>query len=93
MNQKKLAELTDEELLAEAKRMKPTKIYDAVIFGFLVGIAIYSSATNGFGLLTFLPLVYVPIAARNKSKNDGLQKLLKERGLKTEHKKQKDHEH
>jgi hypothetical protein len=37
--------------------------------------------------------VYLPIAARNKSKYNELQKLLKERGLKTEQKKQKDHEH
>ena len=78
---RKLAELTDEELLLEAKRNKPTKIYDAVIFGFLIGIAIYSSVTNGFGLLTFLPLVYLPVAARNKNKKKELEKLLKERKL------------
>lgn len=62
--------------------MKPTNLYDAVIFGFLVGIAIYSSVKNGFGLLTFLPLVYVPIAAKNKAKNKELANLLKERDLK-----------
>ncbi len=82
MKQNKLAELTDEELLQEAKRTKPTKIYDAVIIGFLIGIAIYSSVKNGFGLLTFLPLVYLPIAGKNKMKNKGLEKLLKERNLK-----------
>ena len=62
--------------------MKSTNLYDAVIFGFLIGIAIYSSVKNGFGLLTFLPLVYIPIAARNKTKKKELQKLLKERDLK-----------
>jgi hypothetical protein len=82
MKQNKLAELTDEELLQEAKRTKPTKIYDAIIIGFLIGIAIYSSVKNGFGLLTFLPLVYLPIAGKNKMKNKGLEKLLKERNLK-----------
>ena len=82
MMQKKLAELTDEELLQEAKKIKSTNVFDAVIFGILIGIAIYSSVKNGFGLLTFLPLVYIPIAAKNKTKNKELEKLLKERNLK-----------
>lgn len=82
MKQKELAELTDEDLLQEPKKIKPTNIYDAVIFGILIGIAIYSSVNNGFGLLTFLPLVYVPMAVKNKAKNRELEKLLKERNLK-----------
>ena len=82
MKHRKLAELADEDLLQEAKRIKPTKLYDAVIIGILIGIAIYSSVKNGFGLLTFLPLVYAPIAAKNKTKNRELEKLLKERNLK-----------
>ncbi|MCG8696969.1 MAG: hypothetical protein MI922_02855 [Bacteroidales bacterium] len=77
----KLEELSDQELLQEAKKVKTTYLYDAVIIGFLVGIAIYSSMKNGFGLLTFLPLVYLPIAAKNKIKQKELQKLLKEKGL------------
>ncbi len=82
MKQKELTELTDQELLLVAKRSNTTKVYDAVIIGLLFGIAIYSSVKNGFGLLTFLPLIYVPIAAKNKSKNNELEKLLKERNLK-----------
>ncbi len=78
----KLSELTDEELLRQAKNMKPTKIYDAVFFGVLIGIAIYSSVKNGFGLLTFLPLVYLPIAAKNKTKIKELERLIQERNLK-----------
>lgn len=77
----KLEELSDQELLQEVKKAKTTYLYDAVIFGFLVGIAIYSSVKNGFGLLTFLPLVYLPIAAKNKIKQKEMQKLLKEKGL------------
>lgn len=82
MNQKELSALSDAELLQEAKKMKPTKIYDAVIFGFLIGVAIYSTVNNGFGLLTFLPLVYLPIAGRNNAKRSALEKLLNERNLK-----------
>ena len=80
--QKELSALTDEELLKEAKKVKPTYLYDAAIFGILIGIAIYSTVNNGLGLLTFLPLVYIPIAAKNKTKNKALEKLLKERNLK-----------
>ncbi|MBD8489767.1 FUSC family protein [Echinicola sp. CAU 1574] len=81
MEQRKLAALTDKELLVEAKKMKSTKIYDAALFGLLVGIAIYSSLVNGFGLLTFLPLVYLPIAGKNKAKARDLKQILKERNL------------
>lgn len=81
MDQTQLAALTDEELLQEAERYKKYKIYDAVIFGALVGIAIYSSVTNGFGLLTFLPLVYLPAVGKNNAKRKELEKLLEERNL------------
>jgi hypothetical protein len=80
--QKELSELTDQELLQEAKKSKSINLYDAVIFGILIGIAIYSTVKNGLGLLTFLPLIYIPIAAKNKIKNKALEKLLKERNLK-----------
>lgn len=74
-------ELTDEQLLEEAKRSKKNRLYDATIVGLLIGIAIYSSVKNGFGLLTFLPLVYIPIAGKNNAKNREVEKLLKERNL------------
>ena len=82
MMQKKISELTDQELLQEAKKSKSTNLYDALIFGILIGIAVYSTVNKGLGLLTFLPLVYTPIAAKNKTKNKALEKLLKERNLK-----------
>ena len=50
----------------------------------LLGMAIYSSVKNGFGLLTFLPLVLVPIAAKNKTKNKELEKHIQESDLKYE---------
>lgn len=82
MEEKKLAELTNEELLQEVKKIKKYRLYDATIIGVLIGIAIYSSVKNGFGLLTFLPLVYLPIAGKNNTKNNELRALLKERNLK-----------
>jgi hypothetical protein len=82
MKQKELVDLTNEELLQEAKKIKTNNIYDAAIFGFLIGVAVYSAIRNGFGWLTFLPLLYVPIAAKNKVRNREVEKLVKERGLK-----------
>ncbi|WP_316803498.1 hypothetical protein [Pedobacter nototheniae] len=81
MTQKELTELTDEDLLQEAKKIKSTKYFDGFFIGLLIGIAVYSTVKNGFGLLTFLPLVYLPIAAKNKAKNTALVSLLKERNL------------
>jgi hypothetical protein len=82
MTQKELAELTDQELLQEAKKIKSTKLFDGLIFGVLIGIAIYSIFKSGFGLFTFLPLVYTPIAAKNMKANKALEDVLKERKLK-----------
>jgi hypothetical protein len=48
----------------------------------LIGVAVYSTVRNGFGLLTFLPLIYIPIAAKNKARNKEVEKLVKERELK-----------
>lgn len=79
MSTKNLSELSKDELLQELKKYKTTKIYDAAIIGMLVGIATYSSVKNGFGWLTFLPLIYLPIAAKNKAKNKEIENLLNER--------------
>lgn len=81
MKQKILAELTNEELKEEAKKMKKTSIFDALVFGLLIGIAIYSSVKNGIGLLTFLPLLYIPVATKNKTKIKELEEALKERNV------------
>ncbi|PWK72516.1 hypothetical protein LX99_04373 [Mucilaginibacter oryzae] len=81
MKQKELTDLTNEELLQEAGKIKSGKIMDAAILGFLIGIAVYSAVKNGFGLLTFIPLIYVPIAAKNKLRHKEVEKLVKERGL------------
>ena len=81
MTQEELSKLSDEELLQKAKAMKSYQVYDSVIFGMLIGIATYSTVKNGLDLLTFLPLVYLPIAAKNKVKKKEVDQLLKERNL------------
>ena len=84
MQQKELSELTDQELLVEAKKMKSFSIINALIIGFLLGIVIYSFAKNTWGMLTLIPLYFVYKIIndpKNKRRKD-LEKILKERNLK-----------
>jgi uncharacterized protein YqhQ len=83
MQQKKLSELTDQELLKEAKKMKSKAITNALLIGFLIGIVIYSVVKNSLGFLTLIPLFLI-YKLINSSKYDSkeLENLLKERNLK-----------
>ena len=56
MEQKELPELTDQELLAEAKKKKSAAITNAVFIGMMIGIATFSIAVNGFGFFVLIPL-------------------------------------
>ena len=83
MTERKLSELTDEELLQEAKKMKSNSIMNAVLIGFLAGIIIYSVLKNTLGLVTLIPLffAYKLVNKSNQNKQE-LESLLKERNLK-----------
>lgn len=84
MNQKELSELTDQELLEEAKKLKSFSVTNAFIIGFLIGIVIFSIVKSTFGFLMLIPLYLIykmandPKAKRSKA----LERLLKERNLK-----------
>lgn len=83
MKQKERSELSDQELLAEAKKMKSRSIANAVMVGFLFGIILYSIFKNTWGLFTLLPL-FLAFGLVNRAKRDKkqLEILMKERGLK-----------
>jgi len=82
MTKIKLSELSDQELLAEAKKNKSTNIINAFIIGFLIAVVAYSIIVNSFGFLMLIPL-FIIYKILNKPKNDKeLEKLLKERNLK-----------
>lgn len=82
MKEKELLELTDQELLDKAKKMKSNGIINATLIGFVIGIIIYSAVKNSFGFFTLIPLYFV-YKMVNKSKDDdvALKKIIKERGL------------
>jgi hypothetical protein len=81
MNQKELSEYTDQELIEEAKQIKPSPIIDAFFIGFLIGIIIYSLMANTWGFLTLIPLFFIYRLLKKPKRNEALKKELKERGL------------
>ncbi|SKB64333.1 FUSC family protein [Daejeonella lutea] len=83
MAQKNLTDLTNEELLLEAKKQKNAAIINAVLIGFLFGIIFYSVVKNTWGMLTLIPLFFIyKLVNSSKANTQELDGLLKERGLK-----------
>jgi hypothetical protein len=81
MEQKDLSQLTDKELLELAKNNKPSPIIDAFFIGFLVGIIIYSVATDAWGFLTLIPLFLIYIFLKKPKKYEALKNELEKRNL------------
>ena len=81
MNKKKLNELTDEELLKEAKKIKSNEVIDATLIGFLIGILIYSITAGNFTYFFGIILLYAvyKLANKDKYKKSEIENLLKER--------------
>lgn len=83
MEPKKLTDLTDQELLQEAKKRKSAGIMNAVLIGFLVGIIFYSVVKNTVGFFTLIPLFLAYKLINNSKYNSKeLDELLRERNLK-----------
>ena len=85
MTKKELLELTDQELLIEAKKMKSASMTSALLIGFMFGVLVWGVAKNNIGLLTLIPLFFAYKFfnnPKNKENNSALVKLLKERNLK-----------
>lgn len=82
MKQKELSELTDQELLAEAKKSKSARIVSAILIGLMIGVIIYSVAKNSWGFFTLIPLFFIYKLMKKPDNSKALQELLNERGLK-----------
>lgn len=82
MNTKELSELTDEELLEKARKMKSDSLVNAVFIGILIGVVIYSVVKNSWGFLTLIPLILAYKLVENSKKNKPLEEELKARNLK-----------
>lgn len=83
MDKKILSDLTDQELLQEAKKRKSASITNAFLIGFLIGIVFYSVVKNTWGFLTLIPLFLAyKLINNSKYEKEELESILKERGLK-----------
>jgi len=84
MANKDLSDLTDQELLEEAKKMKSFSFTNALFIGFLAGVIIYSVAKSSWGMLTLIPLyfIYKMVNDPKNKRSKDLEQLLKERNLK-----------
>ncbi len=89
MEQKDLYKMTNDELLAEKQKMKNSKIFSAVVIGFLAGIVafgvvawIISSKKNfAFWIPMFFPIYFIYKQIKKPNEYKQLEELLKERGL------------
>lgn len=83
MEQTDFSILSDEELLAEAKKLKSFSVTNAFLIGFLFGIVVYSVFNNSFGFLMLIPL-YIIYRLVNDPKNKRMKEvetILKQRKL------------
>lgn len=89
MEKEELRKLTDEELLTKKKKLKKSKIFYAIFIGALAGILIFGltswviSPDKRLGALLpmLIPVFLIYILIKSPNKNQGLEEVLRERGL------------
>jgi hypothetical protein len=80
--QQNLSELSDAQLLQEAKKLKTKNIINGFLVGFMIGVIVYSIINKSISVFTFIPLVLI-YKIVNDAKNDApLKEILKQRNLK-----------
>jgi hypothetical protein len=72
MKPKNLAELSDQELAEQLKKLKNGKIIDAALVGVTIGVVAYSAVANGFSFFTFFPLIITYAVVKNAKHNSTL---------------------
>lgn len=89
MEKKNFAEMTNDDLLLEKKKLKQSKIYHALGIGFLAGILIFGTVSwllsaerkLGFIIPMIFPLFMIKHLTKKSASNIELENVLKERGL------------
>ncbi|PQJ74379.1 FUSC family protein [Polaribacter gangjinensis] len=81
MKPEEIANLTDEELLDEFNKIKPSPIFDAFFIGFMIGIIIFSVSKNSWGLVTLIPVFLIYIFLKKSKTHKALSEELKKRNL------------
>lgn len=81
MIEKDLSQLSDQELLEEAKKKKSSRIMHALLIGFCAGIILFSILVNALGWFTLIPLYFIYKMLKYPDNYQEIERLLKERGL------------
>lgn len=81
MKPKEIAEMSNEELIAEASVDKTSHLFDAFFVGFLIGIIIFSVAVSSWGLTTLIPLFLIRAVVKQSGRKKAVEQAMKERGL------------
>ena len=81
MTAEELSKLSDEELLAEAKKRKPNAFMNAILIGFMIGIIVFSIVKSTVGLFTLIPLFFIYKMLNGSKDDEALKQVLKERNL------------
>ena len=71
MENKNHSEKNTDELVQGQKKVDSNSIYNAIIIGFLIGVAIYSTVKHGLGFFTFFPLFFVYLLIKRRKTNKG----------------------
>lgn len=82
MNKEEISNLTNEQLLEEAKKLKSSAIIRAVLIGFLLGVIVWSVVKNNLGIFTLIPVYFIYMLVRAAKRDKALKEVLEERGLK-----------
>jgi hypothetical protein len=77
-----LSNLSDEQLLQEAKKLKTKNIVNGFLVGFMIGVIVYSIINKSISVFTFIPLVLIYKIINDSKKDAPLKEILKQRNLK-----------
>ena len=89
MEQKDYAQMSNEELLLEKKKLKQSKIFFAAAIGFLAGVFVFgivgwilSPKKNlGFFIPMIIPILLIRGIVKKGKENQVLETILNERGI------------
>lgn len=82
MSREELLELSDDELLKRANKMKSDSLMTALLIGICIGVIFWSVAKNTWGLFTLVPLFFIYKMVNKSESHQALKEVLKERNLK-----------
>tara|TARA_R110002050_G_scaffold286087_2_gene436060 strand:- start:2415 stop:2687 length:273 start_codon:yes stop_codon:yes gene_type:complete len=89
MERKNFSDMSDQELLIEKKKHHKSKLFHAVLIGFLAGILIFGLVAwllspekkLGFFIPMLFPIIFLYKLFNNPKGNRDLEEVLKERNL------------